>query len=190
MRVFSTYLQSGSAYRSYSPTRGKAPAEHAECGGAPAIQPSTVASAASKPRVDDLAAGARPHPARRVAPASSRGAHNQRPFGYYQIIRAADGLAVGGAGFKGPPDDRSIEIGYGLAPSARGHGYASEAVTTLLILAAENGVDTVLADTSDDNVASRQTLLSAGFMLVATHVGLPRYRASAPGPLHTEELPM
>jgi RimJ/RimL family protein N-acetyltransferase len=113
----------------------------------------------------------------------------QRPFGYYQIIRAADGLAVGGAGFKGPPDDGSIEVGYGLAPSARGHGYASEAVTALLILAAENGVDTVLANTTDDNVASQRTLVSAGFTLVGTHAGLHRYRAGAPGPLHTEGLP-
>jgi RimJ/RimL family protein N-acetyltransferase len=113
----------------------------------------------------------------------------QRPFGYYQIIRAADGLAVGGAGFKGPPDDGNIEVGYGLAPSARGHGFASEAVTALLILAAENGVDTVLADTTDDNVASQRTLVSAGFTLVGTHAGLHRYRGGAPGPLHTEGLP-
>lgn len=33
-----------------------------------------------------------------VSTASTR--HPQRPFGYYQIIRAADELAVGGAGFK------------------------------------------------------------------------------------------
>lgn len=113
----------------------------------------------------------------------------QRPFGYYQIIRAADGLAVGGAGFKGPPDDGNIEVGYGLAPSARGHGFASEAVTALLILAAENGVDTVLADTTDDNVASQRTLVSAGFRLVGTHAGLHQYRADVPGPLHAEGLP-
>jgi RimJ/RimL family protein N-acetyltransferase len=113
----------------------------------------------------------------------------QRPFGYYQIIRAADGLAVGGAGFKGPPDDGNIEVGYGLAPSARGHGFASEAVTALLILAAENGVDTVLADTTDENVASQRTLVSAGFTLVGTHAGLHRYQAGAPGPSHTEGLP-
>jgi hypothetical protein len=67
-------IYSGCAYRLYSPTRGKAPAEHRECGGAPAIQPSTVASAASKPRGDNLDADARPHPARRVTAASSRGA--------------------------------------------------------------------------------------------------------------------
>jgi hypothetical protein len=34
----------------------------------------------------------------------------QRPFGYYQIIRAADWLAVGGAGFKGPPDDEPLRL--------------------------------------------------------------------------------
>jgi hypothetical protein len=38
----------------------------------------------------------------------------QRPFGYYQIIRAADWLAVGGAGFKGPPDDEPLKLAKSL----------------------------------------------------------------------------
>ena len=41
---------------------------------------------------------------------------DQRPFGYYQIRRQSDGLAVGGVGFKGRPDGGVVEIGYGLAP--------------------------------------------------------------------------
>ncbi len=45
---------------------------------------------------------------------------DQRPFGYYQIRRQTDGLAIGGVGFKGPPIGGVVEIGYGLAPSARG----------------------------------------------------------------------
>ena len=56
----------------------------------------------------------------------------QRPFGYYRITRLSDGLAIGGIGFKGRPDDGCVEIGYGLAPSARGNGYAAEAVMALL----------------------------------------------------------
>jgi len=82
----------------------------------------------------------------------------QRPFGHYQIRVRSDGLAVGGVGFKGPPAGDVVEIGYGLVPSARGHGYAAEAVGQLIQIAAEAGVTTIRADTELDNVASRRTL--------------------------------
>jgi RimJ/RimL family protein N-acetyltransferase len=52
---------------------------------------------------------------------------DQRPFGYYQITRQSHGAAVGGIGFIGPPEGGRVEIGYGLIPAARGHGYAGEA---------------------------------------------------------------
>jgi len=57
---------------------------------------------------------------------------DQRPFGHYRITRAAGGQAIGGIGFKGQPDNGSVEIGYGLVPSARGHGYAAEAAQALV----------------------------------------------------------
>jgi len=91
----------------------------------------------------------------------------QRPFGYYQIRLRSDGLAVGGVGFKGPPDAESVEIGYGLAPSARGHGYAAEALGYLVQIAADLGVTTIRADTDLDNVASQRTLEHADFHQVA-----------------------
>lgn len=87
----------------------------------------------------------------------------QRPFGYYQIRRQSDGLAVGGVGFKGQPDGGVVEIGYGLAPSARGHGYATEALRALMQIAAGLGVTTIRADTEIDNVASQRTLEHASF---------------------------
>jgi RimJ/RimL family protein N-acetyltransferase len=99
----------------------------------------------------------------------------QRPFGYYRITRLTDGLAVGGIGFKGRPDGGSVEIGYGLAPSARGHGYAAEAVVALLAIAAEHGVSRVVADTTPDNVASQRTLTRAGFRLVGTGAEFHQY---------------
>lgn len=99
----------------------------------------------------------------------------QRPFGYYRITRLTDGLAVGGIGFKGRPDGGSVEIGYGLAPSARGHGYAAEAVVALLAIAAEHGVSRVVADTTPDNVASQRTLTRAGFRLVGTDAEFHQY---------------
>src|SRR5580700_4283044 len=99
----------------------------------------------------------------------------QRPFGYYRLTRLADGRAVGGLGFKGQPDGGCVEIGYGLAPSARGHGYAAEAVIGLLIVAADHGLTKVVADTAVDNIASQRTLVKAGFRLVSTDAELHLY---------------
>jgi RimJ/RimL family protein N-acetyltransferase len=99
----------------------------------------------------------------------------QRPFGYYRITRLSDGRAVGGIGFKGQPDGGCVEIGYGLAPSARGHGYAAEAVIALLTVAADHGLFKVIADTTLDNIASQRTLIRAGFRLVSTEAVLHQY---------------
>jgi RimJ/RimL family protein N-acetyltransferase len=101
----------------------------------------------------------------------------QRPFGYYRITRLSDWRAVGGIGFKGQPDGECVEIGYGLAPSARGHGYAAEAVIALLTVAADHGLSRVAADTTLDNIASQRTLIRAGFRLVSTDAELHHYEA-------------
>jgi RimJ/RimL family protein N-acetyltransferase len=99
----------------------------------------------------------------------------QRPFGYYRITRLSDGKAVGGIGFKGQPDSGCVEIGYGLAPSARGHGYAAEAVTALLTVPVDHGLSRVIADTTLDNIASQRTLTRAGFRLVCSDAELHYY---------------
>ena len=59
--------------------------------------------------------------------------------------RVAEGRAIGGIGFKGRPEDGCAEIGYGLAPSARGQGYAAEAVVALPAVAADHGLSRVIA---------------------------------------------
>jgi len=102
----------------------------------------------------------------------------QRPFGFYRITRLADGLAIGGTGFKGQPDNGCVEIGYGLAPSARAHGYAAEAVIALLAMAADHGPYTVIANTTLDNIASQRTLIRSGFRLVRTDAELHQYEVS------------
>jgi RimJ/RimL family protein N-acetyltransferase len=99
----------------------------------------------------------------------------QRPFGYYRITRLSDGRAVGGIGFKGQPNGGYVEIGYGLAPSARGHGFAAEAVIALLTVAADHRLSKVIADTTLDNIASQRTLIRAGFRLVSTDAELQHY---------------
>ena len=99
----------------------------------------------------------------------------QQPFGYYRITRLSDGRSVGGVGFKGRPDGGSVEVGYGLVPSARGHGYAAEAVSALLTVAADHGLFRVIADTTLGNIASQRTLIRAGFHLVRTDAELHHY---------------
>jgi short-subunit dehydrogenase/RimJ/RimL family protein N-acetyltransferase len=101
----------------------------------------------------------------------------QRPFGYYLITRLDDGRTVGGIGFKGQPKGGCVEIGYGLAPSARGRGYAAEAIGALLALASDHGLSRVTADTAPDNIASQRALTRAGFRLVGTEGELRHYEA-------------
>ena len=87
----------------------------------------------------------------------------QRPFGFYRITRAGDGQAIGGIGFKGQPHRGGVAVGYGITPSARGNGYAAEAVIAVLGLAAGQGLERVVADTDHANIASQRTLERAGF---------------------------
>ena len=50
------------------------------------------------------------------------------PFFAYMIVRRSDGLAVGDAGFHGPPGaDGEVEVGYALVPRARGMGWRARA---------------------------------------------------------------
>jgi [ribosomal protein S5]-alanine N-acetyltransferase len=51
------------------------------------------------------------------------------------FVSADEGLVVGSGGFKGPPADGAVEIGYGVAPSARGQGFATQAVRLLVLRA-------------------------------------------------------
>lgn len=85
-------------------------------------------------------------------------------WGPLQIRSLADGLAIGGIGCKGAPDESGrVEIGYGLAESARGKGYASEAVIGLLGWLRDQGVREVMAECDDANTASIAVLRRCGF---------------------------
>ncbi|MFD8586228.1 GNAT family N-acetyltransferase [Streptomyces californicus] len=86
-----------------------------------------------------------------------------QPFGTYEIRRRDDGRAIGGVGFHGPPDENgSVTIGYGLVPSARGEGHASEALRGLLLIARTHGVTRVKGDADHDNIASQRVMTAAG----------------------------
>jgi len=101
----------------------------------------------------------------------------QRPFGFYRITRLADGRAVGGIGFKAQPEEGCVEIGYGLVPSARGNGYAAEAVVAILAISKDHGLSRVIADTARDNIASQRALIRAGFRVVGTDGDLHYFEA-------------
>ena len=78
------------------------------------------------------------------------------------------GLAVGRAGFHGPPDAAgTVEIGYRVDPAHRRRGYARAALEALLARAArEPAVERVRGTISPDNVASLALASQYGFQRV------------------------
>lgn len=93
------------------------------------------------------------------------GPSRSNPFGYYQIV--LDGEVVGGIGFHGPPRDGLVEIGYGVVPSVRGRGVATESLGRILRVAASfEEVKRVCGRTSADNVGSQKVMLASGMHYV------------------------
>ena len=77
-------------------------------------------------------------------------------------------VAVGHAGYHGPPDARGmVEVGYEVDPAYRRRGYARAALEALLGRAArEPDVRIVRASVGPDNVASLRLLSQYGFVEV------------------------
>ena len=100
------------------------------------------------------------------------------PYGMYQIIVTKQGVVVGDIGFHGPPDPaHSVTVGYGLAPSARGHGYATEALRALIAWAmTQPEVRRVEADAVHANLASQRVMERAGMRYVGSDAQLRYYR--------------
>jgi RimJ/RimL family protein N-acetyltransferase len=109
----------------------------------------------------------------RIVTAEGTG-HELQPFFAYVIVRRSDGLAVGDAGFHGPPgEDGEVEIGYALVPAARGTGLAAEATGLLVEWArAQPGVRSVTARVEPSNGPSRRLLERLGFTRDGVRGGL------------------
>jgi RimJ/RimL family protein N-acetyltransferase len=72
---------------------------------------------------------------------------------------------VGMIGHKALPYDGTIELGYGVAASRRGRGYATQAVAAVLAEARRNpDLLAVLAETLEDNLASQRVLVKNAFV--------------------------
>jgi RimJ/RimL family protein N-acetyltransferase len=107
------------------------------------------------------------------------------------FLDGVTGALVGSGGFVGPPADRSVEIGYEIAPSFRGLGYATAAAAALRDKALASGeVDEVTAHTLAAESPSTGVLTRLGFERVATFVDPDegelwrwRWRAPAAPPL-------
>ena len=82
----------------------------------------------------------------------------------FLIVTKESGGILGGCGFKGEPSNGRVEIGYGVANSARCRGIATAAVVQLLDLAASSDlVRHVDAHILPDNIASSKVVSRLGF---------------------------
>ncbi|NDU76694.1 GNAT family N-acetyltransferase [Actinomadura sp. DSM 109109] len=102
---------------------------------------------------------------------SALGEHGQR-----QIIERSTGLVVGAVGLFWPPAGGAVEFGYGVVPSRRGRGYASEAARAIVAFALSSpGVDRVVATVEQSNPASARVLENAGLRLTGEGEGIATY---------------
>jgi ribosomal-protein-alanine N-acetyltransferase len=80
------------------------------------------------------------------------------------FVDSATGQLLGSGGFYAPPAERTVEIGYEIAPEFRGRGFGAAAARALVDLAVVSGeVDQVLAHTLPGPNPSTGVLVSLGF---------------------------
>lgn len=91
----------------------------------------------------------------------------QDPWGTY-LFFDDDSALVGIGGFKGPPTEDAVEIGYAVAPSRQGRGVATAAVQDLLARAARAGVGIATAYTLAGGNPSTRVLVKTGFVRTTT----------------------
>jgi [ribosomal protein S5]-alanine N-acetyltransferase len=92
---------------------------------------------------------------------------------------------VGWGGFKGPPRNGVVELGYEIAESRRERGLATAAVRAMVAEAfADKRVDAVIAHTLAERNASNRVLEKAGFRFdgEAREDDTPVWRYSLPRP--------
>ncbi|MDT7538194.1 MAG: [ribosomal protein S5]-alanine N-acetyltransferase [Actinomycetota bacterium] len=98
------------------------------------------------------------------------------------FLVTVDDVLLGECGWLGGPDDHGdVEIGYGLAGSARGRGIGTEAVAMLAAwVETQPGVRRITADALVGNEASRRLLERLRFRADAEHPPYITYVRDAP----------
>ncbi len=93
---------------------------------------------------------------------------NEAPWWNWLAILAQDNTLIGTCGYKGPPKDGTIEIGYGVIASYRGIGLATEIAAVLVDHAFSfPEITHVIAHTLPEENASVKILRKCGFQFVS-----------------------
>ena len=104
-----------------------------------------------------------PHAIERVRGELGRDPGSAR-WGSRLFVAGEPPALVGWGGFKGPPHDGAVELGYAIAPAREGRGLATEAVRAMLREAfADPAVRAVIAHTLPEPGPSPRVLVKAGF---------------------------
>jgi RimJ/RimL family protein N-acetyltransferase len=85
------------------------------------------------------------------------------------FLMVQDDEVVGTCGYKWPPKDRIVEIGYGVAASRRRLGHATRSLAALLDWARRDpAVEVVTAETAVGSHASHRVVAANGFAQIAS----------------------
>lgn len=84
----------------------------------------------------------------------------QYGWGVWLVINKENNTIIGDIGFKGKPNsENTVEVGYGIIPSAQNKGFATEAVNEIINWAfTHDDVDKVVAECLHDNIPSIKVL--------------------------------
>jgi [ribosomal protein S5]-alanine N-acetyltransferase len=97
-------------------------------------------------------------------------------FGPRLVVERRTGEVIGTAGFFGAPREGVVEIGYGIVPSRRRRGFATEAAGALIELAqAQPGVSELIAHAESGNAASIRVLEKNALTYAGREGSLVRY---------------
>jgi ribosomal-protein-alanine N-acetyltransferase len=93
-----------------------------------------------------------------------RRARDDTPWGPRLFVTEEPRELVGWGGFKGPPQDGVVELGYEIAEARRDRGLATAAVRAMVAEAfADDRVESVIAHTLPERNASNRVLEKVGF---------------------------
>jgi ribosomal-protein-alanine N-acetyltransferase len=91
---------------------------------------------------------------------------DEHGFSMWTVIDRATARAVGDCGLQWLEHGPEVEVGYHVAPAARGRGYATEAARACLDAGLDElGLDRIVAVAWPENTASRRVMEKAGMTL-------------------------